>query len=197
MKRLFNYFIQGLVVVVPFFVTVYVIYAIFNSIDKLLPFNIPGLGFIIVISFITLIGFVTKNFFAKSIFVIMDNIIEKIPGISLIYTSTKDIVGNFIGNKRKFNKPVLVTVNKELGMKKLGFITKEDLSVLGISNDNIAVYLPHSYGFTGNLFVVPVKYVEPLNITSAELMKFILSGGMINIENIEPEKDETNNKQKK
>ena len=83
-----------------------------------------------------------------------------------------------LGSKKKFDKPVMVLVNKETGNKQLGFITQVDLSELSIPAGSIAVYMPHSYAFSGVLLIVPRENVTPLNASSTEVMKFIVSGGI-------------------
>jgi uncharacterized membrane protein len=102
---------------------------------------------------------------------------NKIPFIKLIYSSIKDLIGAFVGDKRKFNKPVLVTINKENTLHQIGFVTQEDLSDLGLY-DMVAVYFPHSYAFSGNHFLVPKTSIKPLNISGPVAMKFIVSGGV-------------------
>ena len=104
------------------------------------------------------------------------------PLIKTIYESVTDLLSAFVGNKKKFNVPVMVKMNKESDIYKLGFLTREDLSQLGIPNTYVAVYLPHSYNFSGNMFVVPSTQVTTLNLPSSEVMKFIVSGGVIDID---------------
>ena len=106
----------------------------------------------------------------------------RLPLVKIIYTALQDLFSAFVSDKKKFDKPVMVIVNKTSGLKKFGFITQEDLSQFGLK-DEVAVYLPHSYNFSGNLFVAPRENVILLdNISSSDTMKFIVSGGVTKID---------------
>jgi uncharacterized membrane protein len=115
---------------------------------------------------------------------------EKVPFIKVIYSSTKDFMSAFVGQKKKFTETVMVKMNNDAEIYKLGFITQKDLSNIGIKEGMIAVYLPHSYNFSGNLFIVPAANVTPINAPPSEMMKFIVSGGITEI-NKNAEHDET------
>jgi uncharacterized membrane protein len=109
-------------------------------------------------------------------------LISQAPLIKVIYTSIKDFISAFVGKDRRFTEPVLVKVNRQSDIEKLGFITQKDLSNIGIPQGRVAVYLPHSYNFSGNLFIVPVENVTPLNAPPAEVMKFIVTAGVTSID---------------
>jgi uncharacterized membrane protein len=126
---------------------------------------------------ITLLGFLGKFLFATSLYVAFEALLEKTPLVKIVYSSTKDLINAFVGEKKRFSQPVLVMLNKEAGIEKIGFITREDLSIIGV-NDKVAVYLPHSYNFSGNLFIVPRENVKLLNVSGTETMKFIVSAGV-------------------
>ncbi|MDA0713786.1 MAG: DUF502 domain-containing protein, partial [Bacteroidetes bacterium] len=115
---------------------------------------------------------------------------ERIPLIKTLYTSVSDLLSAFVGDKRRFNRPVLVKLTKMADIEKLGFITSEDLSELGIDGGRIAVYLPHSYAFSGNLFIVPAENVTPLDANAAEVMKFIVSGGVAEVDKVKSKSNE-------
>ena len=180
MKKLISYFLQGLLFTTPVFVTFYIIVKSLQWIDNLIEVPFPGLGLLIIISLITLLGFLGKYLFATSLFAAFEKLIEKTPLIKIVYSSTKDLISAFVGEKKRFSQPVLVTINKESGIEKLGFITRDDLTVLGVQ-DKVAVYLPHSYNFSGNLFIVPRENVRLLNVSGTETMKFIVSAGVTEI----------------
>ncbi len=194
MKKLFNYFLQGLLVVVPIAVTIIVIYKIITWIDSLLPFkvpvnipgigevNIPGLGIITIMLAVTAFGYLAKFFVANPFFILLERLLERTPFLKLIYTSVKDLIEAFVGEKKRFNQPVLVTVNKQSGIQRIGFITQNDLSDIGISNQKLAVYLPFSYGFNGQLVIVPAENVEKINASGTEMMKFVISGGVTEVD---------------
>lgn len=177
LRRLSKYFLQGLLFVVPLVVTIYIVYIIFVKIDRLLNFNIPGLGFITTIALITFLGFLASNLFTKGLLGLVDSMFNKLPFIKLIYSSIKDLIEAFIGEKKKFDKPVLISLSKENNIKVIGFITKESLENFGLS-DQIAVYVPQSYNFAGNLLIVPKSQVTIINQDSTDIMTFIVSGGI-------------------
>ncbi len=181
-KRLLRYCLQGLLYIVPMTVTIYVLYFIFKAIDGIIPIDIPGLGFVIIIVVITLVGYLSPIFLNKPFVDFIEHWIEKTPLVKLIYGSVKDLIAAFVDNKKRFSKPVIVKMNKDAEVYKLGFVTQKDLSELGMGPEFVAVYLPHSYNFSGNVFIVPVENVRELNVPSSEVMKFIVSGGVTEVE---------------
>ncbi len=107
----------------------------------------------------------------------IDMIFSRLPLIKMIYTSIKDLINAFVGDKKGFNKPVTVILSRDGNVKAIGFLTNESLNNLGLS-DSVAVYLPQSYNFAGNLIIVPKDQIAPLNADSADVMKFVVSGGI-------------------
>jgi len=177
MKRLTKYFFEGLLVLVPLVATVYVIYVVFNKIDHIFKFRVPGMGFLVTVLTIILVGFISSNFLMRSLVRLIDKIFTKLPFVKMIYSSVKDLIGAFVGDKKSFDKPVLVTLSPGSNIQAVGFITRENLVNIGLS-DKIAVYLPQSYNFAGNLLVVPKDQVTPLTADSGDIMAFIVSGGV-------------------
>jgi uncharacterized membrane protein len=182
MKHILAYFLQGLLIVLPACFTIYIIFSLVEWIDKLLPrlFQVelfPGSGLLIILAFITIMGFIGSTIVARPAFNFMESYMYKIPLFNLIYSSTKDVIGAFVGDKKKFNHPVLVRLNKNENINRIGFITRESLDSINIK-DMIAVYFPDSYGFTGNLYVVSKDSITEINAPSAEVMKLIVSGGV-------------------
>jgi uncharacterized membrane protein len=182
MKRFLRYFLQGLLFVIPVAFTVYIILGSIQWIDNLVPRITdielyPGVGFCIIIAIVTAIGYLGSTLIAKPAFTVFENFLYRIPLVNLIYSSIKDVMGAFVGDKRKFNQPVLVKVNKDFNTQRLGFITQNDLKIIDIQ-DKVAVYFPHSYNISGNLFIIPKEHVTILNAPPSEVMKFIVSGGV-------------------
>ena len=178
MKRLAGYFFQGLLIVVPLTVTVYVFYLIFSFLDSILSFNIPGLGALVILASITLIGIIGKLFINIPLVSFIDNMIEKAPLVKVLYSSIKDFLLAFVGNEKKFTKPVLVKLNRDNDIERIGFITEENLNGIGIIQKKVAVYFPSSYGILGELYIVPKENITNINEPPAEVMKFIVSGGV-------------------
>ena len=185
MKKIINYFLQGLLYIVPISVTLYVVYLAFNKIDGILPFQFPGLGLIVIIALITLIGFAGSVVIASPINSFFQKLLKKAPLLQTIYSSMKDLMLTFVGKKKGFSQAVLIKLYENSTIERIGFITNEDLSSLGIKDGKILVYLPHSYAFSGQLFVVDRSYITPINKSSAEIMKLIVSGGVTELDNIE------------
>ncbi len=180
-KRVLTYFFRGLLFVVPLALTIYIIYVILQWLDGLIPVNIPGLGLLIIIVNITFLGYLASFFITRPFFELFEKYVTKIPLVNIIYTSIKDLIGAFVGDHKKFNVPVTVALNSEQSVLKVGFITREDLDSLGLPGF-ISVYLPHSYNFSGNHFLVKREMVTPLSMNSTDAMKFVVSGGVSGLE---------------
>ncbi|HPG33777.1 MAG: DUF502 domain-containing protein [Lentimicrobiaceae bacterium] len=189
-KSLLSWFLQGLLFTAPLALTIYIIVVSFNVVDGILTdvilgifgIRIPGLGMVVILITITIIGFLGSSIVFRPLLAYLDKLISQAPLVKVIYTSIKDFMSAFVGKERRFTEPVLVKVSKEANLEKMGFITQKDLSNLGISDQKVAVYLPHSYNFSGNLFIVPVENITPLNAPPAEVMKFIVSAGVTTID---------------
>ena len=185
MKKLVNYFLQGLLYIAPLGITAYIIYGVFTFMDGLLQellvkffdTKIPGLGFLTLILFLILVGFLGRTLIAQPIKLLFRNIIDRIPLLKFIYGAFNDLFSAFVGKEKKFSKPVLVKVNLNSDLEKLGFITEENLELLN-EKDKVAVYFPHSYNFSGELFIVPRSNIKPVDINSSDVMKFIVSAGL-------------------
>ena len=180
-KKLISYFLQGLLFTVPIAATIYVLYYLLNKIDSILPFDIPGLGFVVILAIITFFGYLGTFYFANPFFSVIERMLDKAPLAKTIYSSVKDLISAFVGEKKTFTQPVLVTLNKDSDVQQVGFITQNDLSHLGMGTEKIAVYLPFSYSFMGGLFIVPKNNVTPISASGTDMMKFIISGGVTEI----------------
>ena len=181
MKSILKYFLRGLLVFVPVGLTIFILVYVFTSLDKLFsklfPITFPGMGFIVTIGGIFLIGLFASNFVGKKLFGLLDKILNKVPLVKMLYGAIRDLVEAFAGEKKKFDKPVLVTLGPGCDAKVVGFMTRENLENLGLK-DHVAVYLPQSYNFAGNVLLFPKEAVKPLDIESSEAMTFIVSGGV-------------------
>lgn len=177
MRRLAGYFLRGLVIMAPLALTIYVCYSIVKAIDSWIPLSIPGLGFAITIGLITLVGALGSNVVTSGFMGLLDQVLEKLPFVRLLYGTAKDFFEAFVGDKKRFDQAVLVTLYPGSDAKVLGFMTRKDVDMFGLT-DHCAVYLPHSYAFTGQLILVPSQHVTLVQAGSAELMTFIVSGGV-------------------
>lgn len=175
-KRLVRYFVRGCLVSVPLALTGWLIFVTFRFIDDLLRIGIPGVGFVLTISLVTLIGLFTSNVVGKRLFQIVDRFLSGMPLVKLLYNSIKDLIRAFVGDQKSFDRPAAVLIGPS-GARVLGFVTRDALHVLGMP-EHVAVYFPQSYNFAGQLLVVPRENVELLDASSAEIMTFIVSGGV-------------------
>jgi len=193
MKKLINYFLQGLLFVVPITVTIYVVIKAVVWLDNLLPvkvpipvpgaesYDLPGLGILLIASIITVAGYIGTRFVRNPVFSIFEGLIERTPLLKLIYSSVKDLIEAFVGDKKRFTQPVLVTMNNNPPIQRIGFVTENDLTELGLGKNKMAVYLPFSYGFNGQLVIVESDNVQKLDASGTEMMKFVISGGVTDI----------------
>lgn len=179
MRRLATYFLRGLVLVAPVAVTLYVCWAVFVRLDSWIGLPIPGAGFVLTLVVITLVGMLGSNLVTRGVVAGIDSVLERLPFVRLLYTSSKDLLSAFVGEHRRFDRPVSVSLAPAGGdgARLLGFVTADTLDDLGFAG-HVAVYLPQAYNFAGNLVVVPADRVRPLAAESAEVMAFIVSGGV-------------------
>lgn len=177
MNELVKNFLQGLLLLVPLVVTIYVMFFVFTTIDGWLNIPVPGVGFLITMGMIIVVGRLTSNVFVQGTLKSMDRLLVKTPFVKLVYTSIKDLIEAFMGEKKRFDQPVMVDLVSSGHAKAIGFVTRRSLGFLGLE-DHVAVYFPQSYNFAGNLLVVPGIHITPLPMESSEVMAFIVSGGV-------------------
>ena len=179
-RRLVAYFFRGLVLLAPLFVTVYVCLVLFQAVDGWLRLPIPGAGFFATLLLITLVGFLGSNLLTRGAVSIFDRLLNRLPFVSLVYGSTRDLVNAFVGAKRRFDKPVLVQLIKDGHAHLLGFVTQESLAQLG-RTEFVSVYVPQSYHWAGQVYVFHASVIQRLDASSAAVMAFIVSGGVTEV----------------
>jgi uncharacterized membrane protein len=181
-KNIIKYFLQGLLYIAPIGVTIYVIYTAFNFIDGIIPFEIPGLGLLVVIALLVLIGYLGGIIISSPFNSLFQKLLKKAPLLETIYSSVKDLMNTFVGNKKGFSEPVLVKIYDNSTIERIGFVTNEEVESLNITKGKVLVYMPHSYAISGQLFVVEKKNITKIDKSSSEVMKLIISGGVTEIE---------------
>lgn len=184
LKQIFRFFVQGLIILAPIGITAYVLYWLFDKVDSILrPYvNIPGLGFVIIILFVILVGWISSTFLMGSFINFFDQWMERTPGIKFIYTSTKDFFEAFAGDKRKFNKAVLANVFSE-DVWIIGFLTDEEMKKFEMDAEKVAVYVPQAYNFAGQLYILPRDRVRKIEkIAAGEAMKYAVTGGVVDLD---------------
>jgi uncharacterized membrane protein len=197
--KLLKLFFQGLIVLAPIGITIWVVFALFGFVDGILPniihvfapglmekdiagnpMRIPGLGFIVVVLLVLFVGWVSSLFFVGRLVSFLGQVLEKTPGIKFIYTAVKDLLEAFAGNKRKFDRPVLVNIDAP-DVWRIGFITQKDAHEFGLP-EHVTVYVPHSYAISGITYIVPKERIKSLpNITPSDAMKYTISGGVTDV----------------
>lgn len=177
MRRLFRYFLNGLLIMAPITLTIYIILSIINWLDEIFDLGIPGLGILSMLVLLTLVGFIGSSFLVRPFLILTERIFNRTPIVRIIYSSLKDLFSAFVGDNQKFNRPVMVKVFEHEDIYRIGFVTQENMLALRME-DKMAVYFPDSYNFSGELFVVPKTRVTYLDLPSSEVMKFIVSGGV-------------------
>ncbi|HNP60450.1 MAG TPA: DUF502 domain-containing protein [Nitrospirales bacterium] len=175
-------FFEGLLILVPVVTTLYVAWLVLQTIDGWLNIPIPGVGFLVTVGLITLTGRYASTVFVQKMLDVLERVLVKAPFVKILYTSLKDLIAAFMGEKRRFDQPVVVTLSPGGYAEVVGFVTRTDLEFLGLL-DHVAVYFPQSYNFAGHVLVFPKMQVRPLEAESADVMAFILSGGVSGGEN--------------
>ncbi len=181
-NRFIEYFLKGLLYIVPIGATLWVLWKVFKYLDNLLPFSIPGVSLLLILIFIVVVGVIAEHLISNKLIEIFERWLKKAPLISLIYTSVKDLMNAFVGEKKSFTRPVSVKFAEDSEVRRLGYITNENFRNLRHAGDLITVYIPHSYNISGNVFLVPERYVEPLHVNASDLMKYTVSGGVTTLE---------------
>ena len=191
-KKLFQYFLQGLLVMAPILITFYVLFSVVSSIDNLLPiFTVRengvvkvqnyGVGFLVIILFIIIIGYFSYFFISIKILLFLDQLMQRLPGLKHIYSTTRDFFEAFAGDKKKFTQNVMANVDDN-DVWRVGFITKDDMAEFGLK-DYVAVYVPMAYSVAGNVYVIPRSRIKEItHISSSQTMKFAVSGGVTDID---------------
>ncbi len=182
-RTILQFFLQGLLILAPITITGFLLYWLFEKIDGILRplVNIRGLGFLIIIGFVILVGWISSNFLMSSLLRFFDYWLERTPGVKFIYTSVKDFFGAFTGDKKKFDKAVLVNVFSE-DVWIIGFLTDEELAKFDLGSEFVSVYVPQSYNFAGQLYMVTRTKVKKIQqVSSGEAMKYSVTGGVVEL----------------
>ncbi len=191
-KALLNYLIKGLLIVMPIALSIFIVVWAVSTVDSWLNINnilgvdpktgesrnIPGLGLVLVLAIILAAGIFVTYFVTEPMYGWFRRWLNKLPLFNFIYTSIKDLTEAFVGDEKKFNHPVIVETEGE--MKRIGFLTQNDLSKLDMMDEAI-VYFPFSYSFAGQIYIVKKDKIKPLNMSAADAMKLVVSGGVTHI----------------
>jgi uncharacterized membrane protein len=193
-KKFINYVLNGLVIMLPVFGTAYLMYKMFMFLDGIVPQlwyteaelatrkGFSGWGIIVLLLLLFVMGWLGSLFINERLKDWFESLLNKIPGVNKMYHTISDILSAFVGNKKKFNQPVLVKMSDQLDLEMIGFITDTNLSELGDITGKVAVYFPMSYSFAGHLMIVPVKHIKRIERNSVDIMKYAVSGGIVELD---------------
>jgi uncharacterized membrane protein len=178
LANVLRYLLQGVVIISPFLITFGLAYYVFDFVDSMIPGVPRGIGFVIAITLLIAVGYLgSRLLFGRLLLDLFDRIIEKIPGLKVVYTAVKDFADGFVGEKRKFTNPVLVKMSEHPVMYRVGFITQEDLTSINLPG-NVMVYMPHAYAISGFHYILDREHVQPLDMDASDAMKLAVSGGV-------------------
>lgn len=176
MTRFFGYFARGCLAIVPVAATIYILWWVVRTTDALIGVTIPGLGLVVAFGLITLVGFLVSNVIGSRIYQLFDRIMQRVPLVKLLYTSIRDLIETFVGENKQIGRPVSVRLSAGSESRVLGLLTRDDLSPLGLP-DHVAVYLPQAYNIGGQVLAIHREHVEPIDVSSSEMLTFMMSGG--------------------
>lgn len=177
-----GYFLRGLLLLVPITIMVWAVWQSLAFLDSIIKTDIPGLGLLILLGIILVTGWLGSTFLYQPIADLGEELLQRIPFLKTLYGALKDLVEAIVGNKRKFDRPVLVKLGSGYDVERLGFITQDDLQHLGVGADKVAVYLPHAFNWSGNLYIVPKANLTALDARATDVMKFVVSGGVSQVD---------------
>lgn len=189
MRRFVKDLLKGLVIVVPVITTLWLVWLPVSFLDRLLGAPVPGVGFVLTAAGIWAVGVLASNRLGARVVRLMERLLARVPALEFLYKTVKDVVDAFVGEKRRFDRPVVVDLLPGEGVKALGFITRDNLEGPGLE-DRIAVYLPQSYNIAGNLLILPRDRVTPLETDPGRFMTLIASGGVTGSERAARPEDE-------
>ena len=190
--KLRNYFITGMVVLVPIGITFYLIKFFISVSPKLiprninpnnyLPFSIPGLEIFLSVIFITIIGGLSLSFLGKKILQLFNDLLKKIPILRTIYSAIGQMAET-LAPKRKSKKSVVLVEYPRKGSWAVGFATKDNKGEISkkINKRMVNVFVPTTPNPTsGFLLMFPKEEVIYLDMSFEEASKFIISAGTSN-----------------
>ncbi len=206
-RFLVRYFIRGLLLVVPVGATAWILIYAFNTISGLVELSSDGemqipltdvhisagsfawkaFSFVFILAVVVGIGLLTSNVVTQWVLRRLEEVVFRVPVVKLIYTSIRDMVEAFVSDKKKFDKPVLLSFAADPEVEVIGFITRSDLEEFGRPG-KVAVYVPQSYNFAANLILVRKERVTPIDLPPGDVMAFVVSGG-VSQATVEPKGD--------
>lgn len=196
LARLRAYLLTGVVVTAPLAITLWLTWNFIHWVDvqitplipdaynpnRYLPFSVPGLGLLIMLVFLTLVGFAAANFFGRTLIHFGERVLGRMPIIRSIYGTAKQIIETVLRNSSKSFREVVLIEYPRKGLWSIAFLTGEASGELRrrLGDDWITVYMPTTPNPTsGFLLAVHRSEIVPLDMTVEEAIKLIISTGVI------------------
>jgi uncharacterized membrane protein len=190
-----NYFLTGLLVILPIFITVYVIWYLIKAMDTVLKYipakylpetytniYIPGVGLILVVILILIVGILTRNMAGRTVLQFWDNLVDRIPLARILYSSVKQLLqAFFFQNSDSFQRVALIEYPRR-GIYVLGFITGESRGEIQVKTNKkvINVFVPTTPNPTSGFYVlVPEEDLMLLDMSVEDAFKLLISGGLV------------------
>jgi uncharacterized membrane protein len=189
-RKVWHILLKGLAAVLPVALTLYLVYWLGTSIERVLrptilwvvpeSLYLPGMGLATGLVLLFFIGLLVNAWIVQRLLQFGEQLLEKIPLIKSVYGALRDFMGYFsaAGQRRDLKQVVLVTLGDT---RLLGFITQErveDLPGVSLQEDVVAVYLPMSYQIGGYTLYVPRSSLQPVDLSIEEAMRRILTAGL-------------------
>lgn len=173
-----GFFFRGLLLLVPVTIMLWAVWYVLEFLDSLIDVDIPGLGLLILVVSITVVGWLGSTILYQPFAEIGEEILKRVPFLKTFYDALKDLMEALVGSKKKFDRPVLVKLGEGMDVERVGFVTQDDLQYLGVQEGKVAVYMPHAFNWSGNLYIVPIRNITPIDARATDVMKFVVSGGV-------------------
>lgn len=187
MKPLTKYFLNGLIIIIPIAITIFVIVQIFafaeNILGRHLPQSIhfPGIGLGAVVLIIVLTGWLSTHWLLRELLQWGDRLVGSIPVVKFIYNSVKKISTAIFESQQLFKNAVLVPYPHQ-GVKALGFLMPQLSESLAqhFAEEHVCVFVPLSLNMTAGVnIIVARKDIVPLDVTSESALQYVLTAGAI------------------
>lgn len=167
--------VTGLLLLAPLGLTFLFVEKIVDMVQARSPIGFWG-GLGVALGTIFLVGWLSRTA-AGSLLSVVDDALTKVPGLGGIYGYLRDLMKAFSGDDARFKQPVWVYPYPGSKMRLIGFITREDLRVLGLKGE-VAVFLPLAYNISGTLVVLPRAQVKAVKTRAKDLLAFVATGGL-------------------
>ena len=190
-----NCFLTGLLVILPIFITVYVILFLIRGMDAILKYipakylpetylqiHIPGLGLILVVILVFVVGLLTRNFIGRKIVQLGENIVDRIPLVRVLYTGVKQLLEPLFLQKTNAFKRVALIEYPRRGVHVIGFVTGESKGEVQskTSKNMMNVFVPTTPNPTSGFYIlIPEDEVIYLDMSVEDAFKLIISGGIV------------------